>query len=292
VAIEISVSAAAALPPAEPALQIQIPETADPDLPVSQTGAPEVFTGEDSLSKWLEDALSAFRDPAWNAGRPSTRVTPPAAIEPVATERQGARPEARIEPRLEGTSGHPPDPVSDMWRASSGEADSGISRMWTGKSSPPEAGEQAGACEELAMEVIRTVLGEIPRVVVLGRGSDSITGWAGKGPDITRDRVLSVRISLGETTMFSRMLATGQRHRGPPEKALWPRALADLLGSHPPDCAVFPIRIGGRSAAFIYADRIDRPLQREDLARLERAAAAMGGGLSRKPYANSAAPRP
>ena len=245
-----------------------------PDLPLPSPPAAarvepiELLPAEDSLAAWVEEALSAFRNPAWNPSRPSTRVTPPTALAPAAPVRR--------EP-----VNAPADPVADMWRSPGADAEAIASGMWTAPTPPRPARDAARTRDEVADAVIDSLLTDLPRAILLGVSREEIRGWRGKGRDLTPERVGALRIPLRDATVFSRVMATRRPHAGPVDEALWPDALADLLGSSPPDCAVFPIRIFDAVAAFLYADRLDQHLQYEDFAGLARAAASAARMLAR-----------
>jgi hypothetical protein len=154
--------------------------------------------------------------------------------------------------------------------------------MWT--SSAEEASPklwEARSREEIGEAVLQNALTSFPRVILFGAGKTAITGWRGRGPNLTPQDILSVRIPTAERSVFTGVEQSGVPHFGVADRDDWPRALGPLFGSTPLDCAVFPIRILDGVAAFLYADRLGRPMQYTDFAVIARAAAATANVLSR-----------
>jgi hypothetical protein len=81
--------------------------------------------------------------------------------------------------------------------------------------------------------------------------------------------------------VFSAVQQSGVPHFAVTEQSEWPRALAELFGPKPLDCAIFPIRVFDDVAAFLYADRMGEPMHYEDFALIARAAASAASILSR-----------
>jgi hypothetical protein len=186
-----------------------------------------------------------------------------------------------------GASAHlpPHNLVAEMWRPAGGQDsgdDSSVSRMWTPSSAEIEASlGEARTRGEIGHVALETLLGDMPRVLLLGCGKTAITGWQGRGKDLTAESIAAIRIPLEQSKVFAAVRATGVPHFGPLEGTQWPQALAERLGENAPDCAVFPIRILEGTAAFLYADRLGAPLHYEDFALVARAAAATANALAR-----------
>lgn len=185
-----------------------------------------------------------------------------------------------------GAAAHlaPRDLVADMWRPAPGEesGDESGGRLWSPSASEIEASMgEARTRDEISQVAVETLLVSVPRVLLLGCGKTAITGWQGRGVDVTPESVAAIRIPLSESNVFSAVRASGVPHFGPLEWVQWPKALADSLGEKAPDCAVFPIRILDGIAAFLYADRLGEPMHYEDFAVIARAAAATANSLAR-----------
>lgn len=168
--------------------------------------------------------------------------------------------------------------ANGMWIATPSEdsVSEAVSGMW---SSPPEqSGTPKGRDREKVADLaVASFPAEIPRVLLFAAGRSGIAGWCGRGVDAAR--IAATKISPAARCLFTRVRESGAPHFGAVESDLWPEALAGLLGADPPDCAVFPIRLGEGVAGFLYADREGHPMPYEDFARLARSAAAISGLL-------------
>ncbi|MEP6801937.1 MAG: hypothetical protein ABJC07_08375 [Acidobacteriota bacterium] len=289
------------------------------------------FSSEDSLSDWVGEAISAFKgaerdesDPSSPAGisNPAlfgrANATPhPESIDfreddlPATNAFRTRRPDSErplSEAHIRGVpSSIPPfrratDPTIPFSRARTpmadvdGEdADDAIAGMW--RPAPPEEPADAAALahsrEELADFILEGPLLPLPRVMLLGCGGAGVTGWRGRGERLSAEVVSSIRVPFSELSIFSAVLESGVPHFGAINKSEWPRALEELFGRVPPDCAVFPIRVLDAVAAFLYADRAGAPMHYEDFAMVARATASAASVLSRfvlQPARGSVAP--
>jgi hypothetical protein len=154
--------------------------------------------------------------------------------------------------------------------------------MWAPSATEIEASlGEARTRGEIGHVALETLLADIPRVLLLGCGKAEITGWQGRGEDLTAESIAAIRIPFEQSNVFAAVRTSGVPHFGPLEGMQWPQALAERLGEKAPDCAVFPIRILDGTAAFLYADRLGEPLHHEDFAVIARAAAATANALAR-----------
>lgn len=149
-----------------------------------------------------------------------------------------------------------------------------------GDSADP-ASSAARSRDEIADSILQGVLEQLPRVLLLGTGKTGVTGWRGRGPGLTPEIVAAIRIPNSEISVLSSVQQSGIPHFGAIDRSEWPESLAALFGSTPPDCAIFPIRLLDGVAAFLYADRLGRPMQYEDFAIIARTAASAANVLSR-----------
>jgi hypothetical protein len=241
-----------------------------------------IRSGEDSLTQWVGEALTSFQRERGigETASPSdeTSASPAAASPPDLHARPGIG-----QQDSSPFSSETEDDVSGMWRPSPLEdSDESVTGMWT--SSEEEAGPQlweARSREEIGEAVLQNALTSFPRVILFGAGKTAITGWRGRGPNLTPQDIVSVRISTAERSVFTSVEQSGVPHFGLADRDDWPRALGRLFGSVPLDCAVFPIRVLDGVAAFLYADRLGHPMQYTDFALVARAAAATANVLSR-----------
>jgi hypothetical protein len=236
-----------------------------------------IRSGEDSLTQWVGEALTSFqRERGVDETSSSSDQTPPTAGIPFDLE---AGPVADSSPLSSETE----DAVSGMWRPSPVEnSDEAVTGMWT--SSAEEAAPklwEARSREEIGEAVLQNALTSFPRVILFGAGKTAITGWRGRGPNLTSQDISSVRIPTAERSIFTVVEQSGVPHFGLPDRDDWPGALGPLFGSTPLDCAVFPIRILDGVAAFLYTDRLGEPMEYTDFALIARAAAATANVLSR-----------
>jgi hypothetical protein len=234
-----------------------------------------IRVGEDSLTAWVGEALASFQQER-GIGRKPAAAAPPATVAPKAsTPTPAPPPKLRTAPAEDGISG--------MWRSSPLEdsVDEAVAGMWTPSE---EAGPQlweARSREEIGEAVLQNALTHLPRVILFGAGKTVISGWRGRGPNLTAEQIGSTRIPVMEESVFSIVEGSGVPHFGRVERADWPPALAVLLGPRPLDCAIFPIRILDGVAAFLYADRLGEPMQYEDFGVIARTAASTANILAR-----------
>jgi hypothetical protein len=311
---------------ADDAAGAEIPTITVPEIPLPEPPAPvptqpmqpterlEIFSGDDSLSTWVGEALSALSAFSLTEGSEPSEPRPviPASAPPPAARRRRRTDSSRsgsTELRSSGSEDAPSipskdgipqtippfrradDPVADMWRPE-GEpnpADSVASRMWT---TADAAGEDAElrAHEQVGSSILDSLLTELPRVILFGAGKDTIAAWSGRGEDLSPKALRTLRIPSTDPSIFSVIQETGTPHYGPLEKEEWPRALAAVLGAKAPECAIFPIRVFDSVAGFLYADRMGSAMQYDDFARMARSAATAANVLSRFFQRKSAAP--
>ncbi len=296
------------------------PESSEGQLPETH-GFPRrsPFSGEDSLSDWVGEAISAFTgteryesEPFSPAGISNPALfgrenaaSHPGSIDfreddlPPTNAFRTRRPDSErplseahtrdvpssIPPFRRATDPTIPfararTPIADLDRD---DVDDTIADMW--RPAPPEEPADAAAMahsrEELADFILEGPLLPLPRVMLLGCGGAGVTGWRGRGERLSAEVVASIRVPFSELSIFSAVQESGVPHFGAIDKSEWPRALEELFGRVPPDCAVFPIRVLDAVAAFLYADRAGAPMHYEDFAMVARATASAASVLSR-----------
>lgn len=154
-------------------------------------------------------------------------------------------------------------------------------RARAGDNRPTSASEKSRGPDEIGDAVLHRFLTDIPRVLLLAVGGNAITGWRGRGPGLSPERIASLVIPTDERSILADLQRSGLSHFGPLEADRWPRAFLELLGLPPPDCSIFPIWILDGVAAFLYADRLGMPMRYEDFGLMARAAASTANVLSR-----------
>jgi len=270
----------------------EMPRIEVPEMPVPAPPPRALASRADPLSNMRPITPSSDR---LSDTHPVRRATQSERLGGTRSGRHGAPPTAARPERTSdgddtlprGAAAHlpPNDVVAGMWRPTGGQDsgdDSSVSRMWAPTAAEIEASlGEARTRGQIGHVALETLLSDMPRVLLLGCGKTAITGWQGRGEDLTPDSIAGIRIPLEESKVFAVVRATGVPHFGPLEGTQWPQALAERLGEKAPDCAVFPIRILEGTAAFLYADRLGAPLHYEDFAVVARAAAATANALAR-----------
>jgi hypothetical protein len=240
------------------------------------------LSSEDSLAEWVGEALASFQPDSSarvvshadrNKAPKSSRETDPSIL-PKSTAQKA--PPVSPEPPA-------PDPIASMWQpAPPADMESVASAMWTPEAEEPApAVPEARSRDEIADAVLANSLTDLPRVVLLGIGKTFITGWRGRGPGLAPGRITGIRVPVAGRSVFASVRDSGAPHFGPVDPEEWTPALKAVLGKTPPECAVFPIRVGDDVAAFLYADRLGEAMPYEDFAKVARAAASAAGVLAR-----------
>lgn len=227
---------------------------------------------DDSLADWVGGAISAFRgDPPPEAPvAEAPAYDMPATIPPF---RRANDPIGLATARIAFPFGRDEGARAPVMRgAPENETPAEISEP---------TGYEARTRDEVADSVLRDSLSGIPRVLLLGSGKSGVTGWRGRGAGLSIDNIAAIRIPASEASVFSSVRRTGVPHFGSLDGLEWPKGLADLFGSTPPDCAVFPIRVLEGVAGFLYADRLGEPMRHEDFALVARSAAQASRLFSR-----------
>jgi hypothetical protein len=264
----------------EARLDETIPVGSAPPAPLSEGPLPQ--PAEDSLAEWVGEALMSFQlDPsAGSAARPETARMD---ADKRATDPNPPKPSAATTQQPEQAAAPTEDPIANMWQPAPPDQDEDVaSNMWTTMGDEPgSALHEARSRDEIADTVLANSLTDIPRVILLGIGRTFVTGWRGRGPLLTPERVAGIRVPVSGPSIFATVRESGVPHFGPVHQEEWTAALRAVLGNVAPDCAVFPIRVGDDVAAFLYADRFGEPMQYEDFAKVARAAASAAGVLAR-----------
>jgi hypothetical protein len=241
---------------------------------------------EDSLAEWVGEALASIQpdSPTRVAARneaarnEEAKASKPARETDASVLKSSA---GRARPASETPAAR--DPIASMWQqAPPGDAESVASNMWSADGEEPApAVTEARSRDEIADAVLASSLTDLPRVVLLGIGKTFISGWRGRGPGLAPARVAGIRVPAAGHSVFATVRDSGVPHFGPVDPEEWTPALRAVLGKTPPECAVFPIRVGDDVAAFLYADRLGEPMPHEDFAKIARAAASAAAVLAR-----------
>ena len=205
------------------------------------------FSGEDSLSDWVGDAISAFTggdrdesDPSSPAGisnpalfRRENAASPPESIDfredelPATNAFRIRRPDSERPLSEAHTRGVPSSippfrratdptvpfarsltPMADVDRE---DVDDAITSMWRPAplEEPADAAAMARSREELADFILEGPLLPLPRVMLLGCGGAGVTGWRGRGERLSAEVVSSIRVPFSELSIFSAVQESG-----------------------------------------------------------------------------------
>jgi hypothetical protein len=127
--------------------------------------------------------------------------------------------------------------------------------------------------EELAEEIVGFMAARYRRVAMFAVRQDVAYGWAGAGPGLDLDRLLSLVIQLKEPSIFSPVQASqsifvGLPIPGPRSQAFY----AHLGATAPPNLLLVPVVLRDRLVAILYADNLNEALGGIDMAIWKRLA--------------------
>jgi hypothetical protein len=139
---------------------------------------------------------------------------------------------------------------------------------------------QAGSPDESAELLLDLLSADFEHLVLFRLQGDEIRAWLGRGPTLIPERLLRLRLSLAQTSIFMYLHNGGSFFYG-----MLPAMFAHLQllrcwhGSLHRECVLFPVRIKDRMVAVLYADAADRPLTPEHLGALKAATDLFTGSL-------------
>ena len=132
---------------------------------------------------------------------------------------------------------------------------------------------QTADCPDESAEILLDLLAaDFEHLVLFRIQGEEIRAWLGRGPTLVPERLLNLRLSLAQTSIFKHMQQGGSFFYG-----MLPAMFAHLQllrcwhGSLHRECVLFPIRIKDRLVAVLYADAGDQPLTPEHLGGLKAA---------------------
>jgi hypothetical protein len=139
---------------------------------------------------------------------------------------------------------------------------------------------QAESPDESAELLLDLLSADFEHLVLFRLQGDEIRAWLGRGPTLVPERLLRLRLSLAQTSIFMYL-----QHGGSFFYGMLPAMFAHLQllrcwhGSLHRECVLFPVRIKDRLVAVLYADAADRPLTPEHLGALKAATDLFTGSL-------------
>ena len=132
--------------------------------------------------------------------------------------------------------------------------------------------KESATADEAAELLLELLSADFEHLVLFRLQGNEIRAWLGRGPTLVPDRLMKLRLRLDQASIFLHLSQGGSFFYG-----MLPAMFAHLQllrcwnGSLQRECVLFPIRIGQRLVAFLYADVGDRSLAPEHLASLKTA---------------------
>src|SRR5260370_632574 len=123
-----------------------------------------------------------------------------------------------------------------MWRPSPLEnSDETVTGMWTSSAeeTTPKLWE-ARSREEIGEAVLQNALTSFPRVILFGAGKTAITGWRGRGPNLTSQHTLSGPIPPSGWSVFTIVVQSGGPRLRAPGLVGHAMAQGTLRAARPP----------------------------------------------------------
>lgn len=138
----------------------------------------------------------------------------------------------------------------------------------------------ADSPDESAELLLDLLSAEFEHLVLFRIRGDDIRAWLGRGPTLIPERLLELRLSLSQTSIFMHLQQGGSFFYG-----MLPAMFAHLQllrcwhGSLRRECVLFPVRIKDRLVAVLYADDGDALLTPEHLGSMKAATDLFTGSL-------------
>lgn len=118
-----------------------------------------------------------------------------------------------------------------------------------------------------------------PRAAIFAARPDAVAGWAAIG-EAEEARVRALKIPWSEPSVFLNVRLSRSFYLGPLLKLPRHEELAAALGSWPEECAVQPVLIKDKPAAFLYVEAPRDGVSPMDLVYLRELAATMGSAFA------------
>lgn len=132
--------------------------------------------------------------------------------------------------------------------------------------------ENANSPDEAAELLLEILSPDFEHLVLFRIVGNTVRAWLGCGPTLVPDRLRKLRLELDQASIFLHLREGGHFFYG-----FLPAMFAHLQilrcwnGSLHRECVLFPVRLGGRLVAVLYADTGDRDLIAEYLGNLQGA---------------------
>jgi hypothetical protein len=131
--------------------------------------------------------------------------------------------------------------------------------------------------EDVASALLRFCATRTHRAALFAVTRDTIRGLDGHGAGMERERVRTVSLPRGGSSILDSALASRDFYFGVVPELAANRDLYSVLGGSLPSAVlILPVRVKDRTAALLYLDEGDRPLTRPDIPLMRRVAAKAG----------------
>lgn len=134
--------------------------------------------------------------------------------------------------------------------------------------------------DAIVQAVLAALAGRFPRAAIFSCRSSGVSGWAVAGEGTDPDAFRDFWISWDEPSVFLNSRLSRDFFKGPLPSLPRHDLLATILGGRPGECVLYPVLIGEKPVAFLYAAS-DRPgsITEADLSYLAELAAAASAAL-------------
>ncbi|HXM77619.1 MAG TPA: hypothetical protein VOA00_00180 [Thermoanaerobaculia bacterium] len=231
---------------------------------------------------WTDSASTPTPASSWKPAAPPTPPLPmPSADKPPSAERPAPRPSApppameRPRPQALPEAVPPPRPTAVPPAAAPGAFLEGHLPTAADFARVAAATDRDGIAEAALAALGR----RFSSAAIFAARPDSVTGWAVVGK-VNGAAIRSVKIPWSEPSVFLNVRLSRSFYLGPLLKLPRHQALAAAFGSWPEECAVQPVLIREKPAAFLYVESPRDGVTPMDLVYLRELAGAMGSALA------------
>lgn len=154
---------------------------------------------------------------------------------------------------------------------------------WPTAQAIPHLGEALASCthrDQVGKLVIAAVADERTRVALFSLHHGKVMGWMGRGLDLVDEDLHTFILPLDRPSVFLNLSRGMELHVGPLVGGEGNEALLEALGSPPPAGAVIvPIRVRGKTVAFLWVDRGEEGIAEVSVSRVQEVARLAGLAL-------------
>ena len=277
-----------AAPAPKPSRPTPKPSRKTPDLdiePISWDEMPPGISWAEmpaAPALWTDSAATLTPAPSWKPAPPPP--PPPPADKPPSSERAAPRPSApppaveRPRPQALPEAITPPRPAPVPPAAASAASAAFLEGHLP---TAADFARVAGATDRdgIAEAALAALGRRFSSAAIFAARPDSVTGWAAVGK-VNGAAIRAVKIPWSEASVFLNVRLSRSFYLGPLLNLPRHQALAAAFGSWPEECAVQPVLIREKPAAFLYVESPRDGVTPMDLVYLRELAGAMGSALA------------